>query len=66
MFIRHNHAFGIESRREHISPMSFDRYLAGSLLVSVYADVLKEPLPDRIEHLVRELELREQASRIAE
>jgi hypothetical protein len=63
MFIRHNQAFNIPSRREAISPMSFDRHLVGNLLVSVYSDVLKEPLPDRIEHLVRELEARERRPR---
>ena len=38
--------------------MSFDRHLVANLLVSVYSGVLKEPLPDRLERLVRELEMR--------
>jgi hypothetical protein len=66
MFIRHNQAFSIPGRRGAISPMSFDRHLVGNLLVSVYSDLLKEPLPDRIEHLVRDLEARERASRVDE
>ena len=59
MFIKHNQAFNIEGRRGGISPMSFDRHLVANLLVSVYSSVLKEPLPDRLAHLVRELETRQ-------
>jgi hypothetical protein len=59
MFIKHNQAFNIESRRGGICPMSFDRHLVSNLLVSVYSDVLKEPLPERLAHLVRTLETRQ-------
>ena len=59
MFIRHNQSFNIESRRGGVSPMSFDRHLVANLLVSVYSGVLKEPLPERLAHLVRELETRQ-------
>ena len=65
MFIRHNEAFHTTSRHDGISPMSFDRHLVANLLVSVYSDVLKEPLPGRLQHLVRELDIRH-GSRIAE
>ena len=58
MFIKHNQAFNIEGRRAGICPMSFDRHLVSNLLVSVYSDVLKEPLPERLAHLVRRLESR--------
>ena len=59
MFIKHNQAFNIEGRRGGICPMSFDRHLVSNLLVSVYSEVLKEPLPERLAHLVRALETRE-------
>ena len=59
MFIKHNQAFNIEGRRGGISPMSFDRHLVSNLLVSVYSDVLREPLPERLAHLVRALETRQ-------
>ena len=65
MLIRHNHAFNTSAHHEGISPMSFDRHLVANLLVSVYSGVLKEPLPDRLERLVHELEIR-QGSRVAE
>lgn len=59
MFIKHNQAFNIEGCRGGISPMSFDRHLVANLLVSVYSGVLKEPLPERLAHLVRALETRQ-------
>ena len=59
MFIRHNQSFNIESRHGGVSPMSFDRHLVANLLVSVYSGVLKEALPERLAHLVRELEARQ-------
>jgi hypothetical protein len=64
MFIHHhNQAFGTPDRNGGIHPMSFDRHLIANLLVSVYSGVLKEPLPDKLERLVRELERREAAIR---
>jgi hypothetical protein len=59
MFIHHNQAFGASGRNDRIHPLSFDRHLVANLLVSVYSGVLKEPLPDRLERLVREFERRE-------
>jgi hypothetical protein len=59
MFIQHNEAFTGPGRGEGIQPMSFDRHLVANLLVSVYSGVLKEPLPDKLERLMRELERRE-------
>jgi hypothetical protein len=59
MFIHHNQAFGASGRNEGIHPLSFDRHLVANLLVSVYSGVLKEPLPDKLERLVREFERRE-------
>ena len=59
MFIHHNDAFDARSRDGGVHPMSFDRHLVANLLVSVYSGVLKEPLPDKLERLVRELETRE-------
>ena len=59
MFIRHNQSFNIEGRHGGVSPMSFDRHLVANLLVSVYSGVLKEPLPERLAHLVREIETRQ-------
>ncbi len=59
MFIHHNQAFGASHRNAGIDPLSFDRHLVANLLVSVYSGVLKEPLPDKLERLVRELERRE-------
>ena len=65
MFIRNNKAFHTTNRHDGISPRSFDRHLVANLLVSVYSGVLKEPLPDRLERLVHELEIRH-GSRVAE
>jgi hypothetical protein len=65
MFIRNNQAFHTTNHHDGISPMSFDRHLVANLLVSVYSGVLKEPLPDRLERLVHELEIRH-GSRVAE
>jgi hypothetical protein len=59
MFIQHNEAFTGPGRGGGIQPMSFDRHLVANLLVSVYSGVLKEPLPDKLERLMRELERRE-------
>ena len=59
MFIKHDQAFNIEGRRGGICPMSFDRHLVSNLLVAVYSDVLGERLPERLAHLVRELETRQ-------
>ncbi len=39
--------------------MSYERQLAANLLVSLYSDVLNEPLPERLRMLVQELERRE-------
>src|SRR5215204_6681325 len=58
MFIRNNQAFHTTSHHDGVSPMSFDRHLVANLLVSVYSGVFKEPLPDRLERLVHELEIR--------
>jgi len=65
MFIRNNQAFHTTAHHDGVSPMSFDRHLVANLLVSVYSGVLKEPLPDRLERLVHELEIRH-GSRVAE
>jgi hypothetical protein len=59
MFMQHNDAFGAPSTNGGLKPLSFDRHLVTNLLASVYSGALKEPLPDRLERLVRELELRE-------
>ena len=59
MFIEHNEAFNTLNRNGGVHPSSFDRHLVANLLVSVYSGVLKEPLPDKLERLVRELEMRE-------
>jgi hypothetical protein len=64
MFIHHhNQAFGSPDCAGGINPVSFDRHLVANLLVSVYSGVLKEPLPDKLERLVRELERRDAAIR---
>lgn len=60
MFIKQNHAFNAPRLNGGIHPMSFDRHLVANLLVSVYDDVLREPLPERLRHLVRAIETREQ------
>jgi hypothetical protein len=63
MFIdHHDHAFHAPGH-DGVHPTSFDRRLVANLLVSIYSGVLKEPLPDKIERLVRELEAREAALR---
>jgi hypothetical protein len=59
MFIPHDEAFSAPSRNASTHSVSVDRRLVAKLLVSVYSGVLKEPLPDRLERLVRELEMRE-------
>ena len=61
MLTQHDRTFDAPDRSGGIHPISFDRHLVMNLLVSVYSDALKEPLPDRLETLVRELELRERA-----
>jgi hypothetical protein len=63
MFIQHNDAFGAPRREASIQPISFDRHLVANLLVSIYSGILKEPLPDKLERLVRELDRREAAVR---
>lgn len=60
MFIKQNHAFNAPRLNGGIRPMSFDRHLVANLLVSVYDDALQQPLPERLQHLVRALETREQ------
>lgn len=60
MFIKQNHAFSAPSRDGGIHPMSFDRHLVANLLVSVYDDVLREPLPEPLRRLVHKIEMREQ------
>jgi hypothetical protein len=56
MFIQHNEVFGGPNRSGGIHPLSFDRNLMASLLASIYSAVLKEPLPDKLASLVRQLE----------
>lgn len=60
MFIKQDHAFNAAGRNGGIHPMSFERHLVANLLVSVYDGVLREPLPERLQHLVREIAAREQ------
>jgi hypothetical protein len=59
MLVRQNQSFNFPGHSGSIHPRSFDRHLAANLLVSVYGTVLKEPLPERLESLLRELESRE-------
>jgi hypothetical protein len=63
MFTAQNQAFNAPRRDGAIRPIFFDRHLVTNLLVSVYSDVLEEPLPDKLERLVRRLEAREAAVR---
>jgi hypothetical protein len=63
MFTAHNQAFNAPSRDGAIRPIFFDRHLVMNFLVAVYSDVLEEPLPDKLERLVRRLEAREAAVR---
>lgn len=58
MFIKQNHTFNAPALNRGIHPMSFDRHLVSNLLVSVYDGVLKEPLPEHLQHLLLELETR--------
>ena len=60
MLVRQNQSFNFPGHSGSIHPRSFDRHLAANLLVSVYGSVLHEPLPERLETLLRELESREQ------
>jgi hypothetical protein len=59
MIIEHHQAFATPNRNRGLRPVSFDRHLAARLLVSIYANTLREPLPDRLDSLVRALEARE-------
>jgi hypothetical protein len=59
MLVRQNQSFNFPGHSGSIHPRLFDRHLAANLLVSVYGSVLQEPLPERLEALLRELESRE-------
>ena len=61
MLVRQNQSFNI-SEFSGTGSARLDRRAAANMLVSAYEGVLKEPLPDRIEKLVRELAGRDERS----
>lgn len=61
MLVRQNQSFNV-SAFSGTGSARFDRRAATHMLVSTYEGVLKEPLPERLEKLVRELENRDQHS----
>ena len=60
MLVRQNQSFNVSAFSGSVSK-PFNHRLAANMLVSAYEGVLREPLPERLEKLVRELERRDRS-----